>query len=208
MSRNIDGVSGLFHLQQSLAIGSYAKMLVRIVLSDRYRRTQEKFQYQEADAVSGLYPLSNINVTFYHYNLTFILSWCCFSSVTGLENATSTGENWSVQRNVPRSKNYIFKWRNQKLLQGFNSWTYRDHTICWNRPSYLRGEFASYSVLFKILKRVFSYSWLPLSRTGTGNENLFDIEGVRDIRTQCYCNKPYRKARANGNLFEVASCSR
>ena len=27
------------------------------------------------------------------------------------------------------------------------------------------------------------YSWVPISRTGTGNENLFDIAGVKDIRT-------------------------
>ena len=38
-------VSGLYLLQQSLEIGSYVKMLVRKVLSDRYRITQEKFQY-------------------------------------------------------------------------------------------------------------------------------------------------------------------
>ena len=38
--------SGLYSLGQSLVIGSYLKMLVREVLSDRYRITQEKFQYQ------------------------------------------------------------------------------------------------------------------------------------------------------------------
>ena len=38
-------VSGLYPLQQSLVIGSYVKMLVRRVLSDRYSRTQYKFQY-------------------------------------------------------------------------------------------------------------------------------------------------------------------
>ena len=37
-------VSSLYPLQQSLGIGSYVKMLVRRVLADRYRRTQEKFQ--------------------------------------------------------------------------------------------------------------------------------------------------------------------
>ena len=42
----MNDVSGLYPLQQSLAIGSYVKMLVRSVLSDRYRRTQEKFHYQ------------------------------------------------------------------------------------------------------------------------------------------------------------------
>ena len=39
----------LYPLQQSLVIvviGSYAKMIVRKVLSDRYRITQEQFQYQ------------------------------------------------------------------------------------------------------------------------------------------------------------------
>ena len=46
-SRNIDDVSGIFPLQQSLVIESYAKMLVREVLSDRYRIIQEQFQYQQ-----------------------------------------------------------------------------------------------------------------------------------------------------------------
>ena len=50
------------------------------------------------------------------------------------------------------------------------------------------------------------YSRLPLSRTRTGSNNLFDIAGVRDIRTQYYYNKPYRKTRGNGNLSEIASC--
>ena len=44
-SRYINSVSGLYPLQQSLEIRSYVKMLVRRVLSHRYRRTQEKFQY-------------------------------------------------------------------------------------------------------------------------------------------------------------------
>ena len=39
-------VWGRYPLQQSLVIGSYVKMLVREVLSDRYRITQEQFQYQ------------------------------------------------------------------------------------------------------------------------------------------------------------------
>ena len=39
-------VSGLYSLQQSLVIGSYAKMLVRKVLSDRLRIAQEEFHYQ------------------------------------------------------------------------------------------------------------------------------------------------------------------
>ena len=34
-------VSGLYPLQQSLVIGSYVKMLLRGVLSDRHRITQE-----------------------------------------------------------------------------------------------------------------------------------------------------------------------
>ena len=38
-------VSGLNPLQQSLVIGSYVKMLVPRVLSDRYRITQGEFQY-------------------------------------------------------------------------------------------------------------------------------------------------------------------
>ena len=48
MSRDMTNVSGLYSLQQTLVVGSYAKMLVREVLSDRYRITQEKFQYQGA----------------------------------------------------------------------------------------------------------------------------------------------------------------
>ena len=39
-------VSGLYPLQQSLVIGCYLKMLMRMVLSDRCRITLEKFQYQ------------------------------------------------------------------------------------------------------------------------------------------------------------------
>ena len=39
-------VSGLTPLQQSVVMGSYVKMLMRRVLSDRYRITQETFQYQ------------------------------------------------------------------------------------------------------------------------------------------------------------------
>ena len=42
-------VLGLYPLQQSLVIGSYVKMLVRRVLSDRYRITQAKFQYQRVE---------------------------------------------------------------------------------------------------------------------------------------------------------------
>ena len=36
-SRNINDVSGLYHLQQSLITESCVKMFVRGVLSDRYR---------------------------------------------------------------------------------------------------------------------------------------------------------------------------
>ena len=42
-------VSGLYHLQQSLVIESYVKILVREVLSDRYGIPLEKFQYQEVE---------------------------------------------------------------------------------------------------------------------------------------------------------------
>ena len=51
-------VSGLYPLQ--LVIGSYVKTLVRRVLSDRYRMTQDKFQYHGVEIydVLGLYPLS------------------------------------------------------------------------------------------------------------------------------------------------------
>ena len=38
-------VSGLYPVQQSLVKESYVEMLVRRVLSDRYRITQEKSQY-------------------------------------------------------------------------------------------------------------------------------------------------------------------
>ena len=38
-------VSGIYPVQQSLVIGSYVRMLVRMELSDGYRITQEKFQY-------------------------------------------------------------------------------------------------------------------------------------------------------------------
>ena len=37
-------VSGLHYLQQSLVIGIYVKMLVCMVLSDRYRIRQEQLQ--------------------------------------------------------------------------------------------------------------------------------------------------------------------
>ena len=43
--RNIYDVSGLYLLQQSLVIGNSAKMIVRRVLSDRWRITQDKFQH-------------------------------------------------------------------------------------------------------------------------------------------------------------------
>ena len=39
-------VSRIYPLQQSLVTGSCVKMLVRRVLSDRYRRTEESIQYQ------------------------------------------------------------------------------------------------------------------------------------------------------------------
>ena len=39
-------VWGLYPLQQSLVIGSYVEIMVREVLLDRYRTTQEQFQYQ------------------------------------------------------------------------------------------------------------------------------------------------------------------
>ena len=42
-------VLGLCSLQQSLVIESYVKMLMRRVLSDRYRRTQEQFLHQRAE---------------------------------------------------------------------------------------------------------------------------------------------------------------
>ena len=38
-------LSSIYPLQQSLEIGSFVKMQVREVLSDRYRITQEQFQY-------------------------------------------------------------------------------------------------------------------------------------------------------------------
>ena len=42
-------VSGLYALQQSQVIESYVKMLVRRALSDRYRITQEQFQYHRIE---------------------------------------------------------------------------------------------------------------------------------------------------------------
>ena len=42
-------VSDLYPLQQSLIIESDVKMLVRRVLPDRYRITQEKFQYHRVE---------------------------------------------------------------------------------------------------------------------------------------------------------------
>ena len=41
---NATDASGQHPLQQSLVIGSYAKMLVHWLLSDRYRITQDKFK--------------------------------------------------------------------------------------------------------------------------------------------------------------------
>ena len=43
--RNINDISRLYPLQQSLVIRSYVKMLMRRVLPDRYRITPEQFQY-------------------------------------------------------------------------------------------------------------------------------------------------------------------
>ena len=59
--RNMTDVSGLYPLQKSLVIGSYVKMLVREVLSDRYRITQEQFQYQgvEISMMFQAYTLYN-----------------------------------------------------------------------------------------------------------------------------------------------------
>ena len=48
-------VSGLCSLQQSLEIGSYVKMLVREVLSDRYRIREEKRVF-----IAGIYRLQRV----------------------------------------------------------------------------------------------------------------------------------------------------
>ena len=45
-NRNMYDVLGLYPLQQSLLMGSYLKMLMCRVLSDRYRIIQEQFKYQ------------------------------------------------------------------------------------------------------------------------------------------------------------------
>ena len=58
-SRNMTDVSGLYPLQQSLEIGSYVKMLVRRVLSDKYRIPQEKFYYQGVE-ICMLYRVFNL----------------------------------------------------------------------------------------------------------------------------------------------------
>ena len=54
-------VAGLYPLQQSVGIGSYVEILVRRVLSDRYRITQEQFQYQgvEISMTFQIYTLYN-----------------------------------------------------------------------------------------------------------------------------------------------------
>ena len=56
-------VSGLHPLQQSLVMGSYVKMLMRRVLSDRYRMTYDKLQYQrvELDMAFQAYALYQIS---------------------------------------------------------------------------------------------------------------------------------------------------
>ena len=66
-------VSGLYSLQQSLVIGSYVKMLVRRVLSDRYRTTQEQFKYQgvEICMMFQAYTLYNS-----HFSIYIKLSVC------------------------------------------------------------------------------------------------------------------------------------
>ena len=46
---NINDVLGLYPLEHSLVIWSYVRMLVRRVLSDRYRTTQEQLQYHRAE---------------------------------------------------------------------------------------------------------------------------------------------------------------
>ena len=53
-------VSGLYPLQQSLVIWSYVKMLVRRVLPDRSRITQEKSQYQGVFSCSMLVKFRGI----------------------------------------------------------------------------------------------------------------------------------------------------
>ena len=49
-------VSGQYPLQQSLVIGSYVKILVCEVLSDRYRTTQEQFYCQGVE-ISNFGPI-------------------------------------------------------------------------------------------------------------------------------------------------------
>ena len=57
--QNINAVLRLYPLPQSLVIGSYIEMLMRRVLADRYRRTQEQFQYHGVE----------ISMTFQAYTL-------------------------------------------------------------------------------------------------------------------------------------------
>ena len=64
-SRNINDVSGLYHLQQLLVIESYLKMLARRVLSDRYRTKQEKFQYQGVE----IYMTFRVSTIYNSYQL-------------------------------------------------------------------------------------------------------------------------------------------
>ena len=75
-------VLGLYTLQKSLEIGSYVKMLVRRVLSDSYRITQEKFQ---ACNVSHIY-------TPWYWNFSCVI--LCHNSADKNRVLTKWGHAW------------------------------------------------------------------------------------------------------------------
>ena len=84
--------SGIFHLQRSLPIGSYAKMLVRRVLWDRYRISQEKIPVPRSRIITDVSSLT------LHQNVSYISTpwdWN-FSCVTlGLDIYRAAGNKFS-----------------------------------------------------------------------------------------------------------------
>ena len=80
-------VSGLYLLQKSLELGSYVKMLMRRVLSDRYRITQDKFQFHRVEIYDvWAYTLYQMPITFdkgyrlkcYLYFHSVVLEFCLY----------------------------------------------------------------------------------------------------------------------------------
>ena len=81
MSRNINDVSGWYPLQQSLVIGSYVKMLVHEVPSDRCTITQERFQYQGVGILVTFRAYTLYNSTSNGTGICLLLSYCCCCTV-------------------------------------------------------------------------------------------------------------------------------